>query len=84
MIPHISLALVALLGALSTTQKVRFDPTRDLPGYETVRASPDKDDYPLESFETLVGNEMQPEELAAVRKRWEEERAAVGLTALGL
>jgi hypothetical protein len=41
-IPQISLALLTLIGALSTAEKIRFDPTRDLPGYETVRASPDR------------------------------------------
>ncbi len=76
-IPQLSLALVAWLAALSAPEKIRFDPARDLPGYETVRASPDKDYYPLESFEVLLGEEMQPEELAAVRKRWADERGAV-------
>jgi len=57
--------------------KVHFDPVRDLPGYEFVRASQDKDLYPLEAFDALLGDEMDVVQLAATRKRWTEERAAV-------
>lgn len=72
-------ALLALLAASATAQdaRVHFDPVRDLPGYDALRASPDKDLYPLEAFDALLGDEMTPAQLAATRKLWEEQRGAV-------
>lgn len=75
-LPAVALAGLASLAAAQEA-KVHFDPVRDLPGYEAVRASPDRDLYPLESFDALLGDEMSPAQLAAAKKRWEEERGAV-------
>ncbi len=71
--------VLVLLAAVASGQdaKVHFDPVRDLPGYELVRASPDKDFYPLEAFDALLGDEMDVVQLAATKKRWEDERGAV-------
>jgi len=75
----LALLVLLVLAPSSSAQgaKVKFDPVRDLPGYETVRASADKVLYPLDSFDALLGNEMSPAELAATQKRWEDERLAV-------
>lgn len=75
----LSACVLALLAAGSSAQdaKVHFDPIRDLPGYELVRASPDKDLYPLEAYDALLGDEMDAVQLAEVKKRWADERAAI-------
>lgn len=70
-------ALFLLAASSSAQGSVKFDPVRDLPGYEAVRASADKDLYPLDAFDALLGNEMTPALLAATQKRWTEEKVAV-------
>jgi hypothetical protein len=63
--------------AQALSDKVHFDPTRDLVGYEAVRTSVDRDLYPLDEFDALLGNELSPAELAAVQQRWATARGAV-------
>ncbi len=79
-IPRCLSAFVLVLlatGSSAQDAKVHFDPLRDLPGYELVRASPDKDLYPLEAYDALLGDEMDAVQLAEVKKRWTDERAAI-------
>jgi hypothetical protein len=72
-------ALVAaiLSAAARAQEKVHFDPTRDLPGFEETRSSELKDLFPVDAFADLLGHEMDAKELAEVQARWKAESAAI-------
>jgi len=67
--------LLALVPALQSQEPIRFDPARDLPGFEACFESEFRDLYPLEQYSSLLAKEMKPEELAEVQKRWKKDLA---------
>ena len=61
--------------ALQAQKPIRFDPSRDLEGFDACFESEFRDLYPVEQYSALLAKEMKPEELADVQKRWKADLA---------
>lgn len=77
----LSWALVAsiLAAGAGAQEKVQFDPTLHLPGFEETRSSEVKDLFPLDAYADLLGREMDAKELAEVQAKWKAESVAIQL-----
>lgn len=67
-------ALLLLAGTGPAQTAAPFDPGRDLEGFEDCDHSDFSDLYPLDEFLALAGKQLGAEELATLRRRWNEER----------
>ena len=72
----ILLAVLLLRGAAVAQDPVRFDPGRDLEGFDAAAASDHPGLFPLRRYQALRDQEMSPEELAKVREDWKKDREA--------
>ena len=63
-----------LTAAPAAQDRPTFDPSRDLEGFEAAYASEFREFYGLDEYSALVGNELTPAELEAVRARWKASR----------
>ena len=70
------LLLAAPAPAFQAQESVRFDPSRDLEGFDACFDSEFRDIYPIEEYSSLLAREMKPAELAEVQKRWKADLAA--------
>ncbi len=70
-------SIVADVQAAQTQQPqpIRFDPARDLEGFEACFESEFRDLYPIEKYSALLAKEMKPDELADVQKHWKADLA---------
>jgi hypothetical protein len=64
--------------------KIKFDPTRDLDGFEDCRRSEFSDIYPVAHYDDLLGKEMSPAELEKLQKSWKAEVAEAMKAIAGL
>jgi len=55
---------------------IRFDPARDLDGFEACFASEFRNLYPLDTYSDLLAKEMNAAALAEIRARWKVDRDA--------
>lgn len=67
-----------LAAPLSAQTKIKFDPARDLEGFEKASFSEFQKLYPLQRFLDLAGKEIELPELAELRTEWTRERERVG------
>ena len=67
--------VLALVFAFQSQDVIRFDPARDLPGFEACFESEFRDLYPLEQYSSLLAKEMKPAELAEVQAKWKKDLA---------
>jgi len=61
---------LALALPLPAQDRPSFDPSRDLEGFDAAYASEFREFYGLDEYAALLGKDLPPAELAAVRERW--------------
>lgn len=71
------LAAVVLLAAARGQDAIKFDPSRDLDGFDQASLSQYSDLYPLRTYLALRDKEIPAADLAQLRERWKSERALV-------
>lgn len=69
-------SLVLSLPVLAQSPVVKFDPTRDLDGFEDCMRSEFKDLYPIARYETLLGKELSVAEVERLKETWKTEARA--------
>lgn len=71
-LPRAMLALL-LASAAIAQDSFRFDPSRDLEGFESAAASDHPELYPLRRYRALFDRAMTPEELAKTKEQWKRD-----------
>lgn len=73
----LAVLLLILFSAVAFAQDtVKFDPSRDLDGFDRAAASDHRDLYPIQAYLEKTGQEMTPDVLAKTREQWKAERDA--------
>jgi hypothetical protein len=68
-----SAVLLLAASGLSQSGVIKFDPTRDLDGFEECMGSEFKDVYPIARYEALLGKELSAPELEKLKETWKSE-----------
>ncbi len=66
----VAACILALAAAAQAPQAVKFDPSRDLEGFDACYSSEFSELYPLDVYSGMLGREMSAAELQDVHKRW--------------
>lgn len=74
---RVSICVWCLAVSAAAQGKTKFDPTRDLTGFEAIRASEDKDLYPIDVYEEMLGLELDSKALTETQAKWKAESDAV-------
>ncbi len=75
--PALLVVALVLAAAARGQDAVKFDPGRDLEGFEQASGSEYRDLYPLKPYLERSGQEIAPEDLRKLREQWKVEREAV-------